>query len=62
MHFHNGSLNLLIYSINGTYDDVEVITHETGHAFAFYIARNIVPRAYQSPTLDACEIHSMTYK
>ena len=47
-------------NFNGTADDVEVITHEAGHAFAFYIARNIVPSDNQSPTLEACEIHSMT--
>lgn len=47
-------------NFNGTADDVEVITHEAGHAFAFYIARNIVLSANQSPTLEACEVHSMT--
>lgn len=47
-------------NFNGTSDDVEVITHEAGHAFAFYIARNIVPSDNQSPSLEACEIHSMT--
>lgn len=47
-------------NFNGTADDVEVITHEAGHAFAFYIARNISPSDNQSPTLEACEIHSMT--
>ncbi len=47
-------------NFNATADDVEVITHEAGHAFAFYCARNIVPSDYQSPTLEACEVHSMT--
>lgn len=47
-------------NFNGTSDDVEVITHEAGHAFAYYIARDIVPSDNQSPTLEACEIHSMT--
>ncbi len=47
-------------NFNGTADDVEVITHEAGHAFAFYCARDIFPSDNQSPTLDACEIHSMT--
>ena len=47
-------------NFNGTADDVEVITHEAGHAFAYYIARNIKPTDNQSPTLEACEIHSMT--
>ena len=47
-------------NFNGTADDVEVITHEAGHAFAFYCARDIFPSDNQSPTLEACEIHSMT--
>lgn len=47
-------------NFNGTADDVEVITHEAGHAFAYYMARDIVPTDNQSPTLEACEIHSMT--
>ena len=47
-------------NFNGTADDVEVITHEAGHAFAFWCARNIFPSECQSPTLEACEIHSMT--
>ncbi len=47
-------------NFNGTADDVEVITHEAGHAFAYYMARDIVPSDNQSPTLEACEVHSMT--
>lgn len=47
-------------NFNGTADDVEVITHEAGHAFAYYMARDLVPSDNQSPTLEACEIHSMT--
>lgn len=47
-------------NFNGTSGDVEVITHEAGHAFAGYTARNIVPNALQSPSLESCEIHSMS--
>ena len=47
-------------NFNGTADDVEVMTHEAGHAFAYYMARDIVPSERQSPTLEACEVHSMT--
>jgi len=47
-------------NFNGTSDDVETMTHEAGHAFASYTARDFVPEATQSPTLDACEIHSMS--
>ncbi len=47
-------------NFNGTADDVEVITHEAGHAFAFYCARDVRPSELQSPTMESCEIHSMT--
>jgi len=47
-------------NFNGTSHDVEVITHEAGHAFAAYIARDIVPMENQNPTMESCEIHSMT--
>ncbi len=47
-------------NFNGTSGDVDVLTHEFGHAFQGYMARNIVCPAYRSPTLEACEIHSMS--
>ena len=47
-------------NFNGTQHDVEVMTHEAGHAFAAYEARNIFPSSYHWPTLESCEIHSMS--
>ena len=47
-------------NFNGTQGDVEVLTHEGGHAFAGYTARDIFPMELQSPTLESCEIHSMS--
>lgn len=47
-------------NFNGTNDDIEVVTHELGHAFANYRARKIVPLEYQWPTMEACEVHSMS--
>ncbi len=47
-------------NFNGTSGDVEVITHEAGHAFAAYLARDIIPAASRWPTLEACEVHSMS--
>ena len=47
-------------NFNGTQGDVEVLTHEGGHAFAGYTARDIFPEDLQSPTLESCEIHSMS--
>ncbi|MBQ3552404.1 MAG: M3 family oligoendopeptidase [Clostridia bacterium] len=47
-------------NFNGTSHDVEVMTHEAGHAFAAYQARNIYPLYNQSPSLESCEVHSMS--
>lgn len=47
-------------NFNGTSGDVEVITHEAGHAFANYIGRDVVPLSCQWPTMEACEVHSMS--
>lgn len=58
--FADYKVPFIFSNFNGTADDVEVITHEAGHAFAFYTARDIVPAANQSPTMESCEIHSMT--
>ncbi len=55
---HN--LPFIFANFNGTQGDVEVLTHEGGHAFAGYTARNIFPMELQSPTLESCEIHSMS--
>lgn len=47
-------------NFNGTQDDVNVLTHEAGHAFQGYLSRNIKIPIYRMPTLEACEIHSMS--
>lgn len=47
-------------NFNGTSSDVETVTHEAGHAFAGYAAGDSLPLALRSPTLESCEIHSMT--
>ncbi len=47
-------------NFNGTSGDVEVLTHEAGHAFQAYSSRNFDVPEYFSPTLEACEIHSMS--
>jgi len=46
-------------NFNGTSHDVNVLTHEAGHAFQVYESRNLIP-SYRWPTLEACEIHSMS--
>ena len=47
-------------NFNGTQGDVEVVTHEAGHAFEAWTARDIVPTSYHWPSMEACEVHSMS--
>ena len=47
-------------NFNGTQGDVEVVTHEAGHAFAYWMNRKRVPAEYADPTAEACEVHSMS--
>lgn len=47
-------------NFNGTSADVDVLTHEAGHAFQAYCSRGYELFDYMSPTYEACEIHSMS--
>ncbi len=47
-------------NFNGTAGDVDVLTHEAGHAFAFYTTRNFEYSANAQPTMESCECHSMS--
>ena len=47
-------------NFNGTAGDVEVVTHEAGHAFADWYNRDRVPMDTIWPSLEACEVHSMS--
>lgn len=47
-------------NFNGTAHDINVLTHEAGHAFQVYMSRNWSIPEYQWPTYEACEIHSMS--
>ena len=47
-------------NFNGTSGDVNVLTHEGGHAFQAYLSADIAIPEYQNPTLESCEIHSMS--
>ena len=46
-------------NFNGTSHDVEVITHECGHAFQGYTVRDAQIREHQNITMETAEIHSM---
>ena len=47
-------------NFNGTEGDVNVLCHEGGHALQAYLSFPIKIPEYQNPTLEACEIHSMS--
>ena len=47
-------------NFNGTKGDVEVFTHEMGHAFQAWQSRDLPLIDYLWPTLESCEIHSMS--
>ena len=47
-------------NFNGTSHDVEVVTHEAGHAFADYVNRNRIPISTIWPSMEGCEVHSMS--
>ncbi|WP_339250930.1 M3 family oligoendopeptidase [Sporosarcina sp. FSL W8-0480] len=47
-------------NFNGTSGDIDVLTHEAGHAFQVYCSRNIGIPEYVWPTHEGAEIHSMS--
>ena len=47
-------------NFNGTSGDVDVITHECGHAFQGFLTRNDPIREHADITMETAEIHSMS--
>ncbi|GGJ07958.1 M3 family oligoendopeptidase [Paenibacillus hunanensis] len=47
-------------NFNGTSGDIDVLTHEMGHAFQVYESRHFEVPEYIWPTYEAAEIHSMS--
>ncbi len=47
-------------NFNGTSADIDVLTHEAGHAFQVFSSRDVNIKEYNWPTYEACEIHSMS--
>lgn len=47
-------------NFNGTSGDVETVTHEAGHAFAQWMNRSRIPYSTVWPSLEGCEVHSMS--
>jgi M3 family oligoendopeptidase len=57
--FPSVGLPFIFANFNGTKHDVEVFTHEMGHAFQAYQSREQPMVDYLWPTYESCEIHSM---
>ncbi|KAA3635860.1 MAG: M3 family oligoendopeptidase [Bacteroidetes bacterium] len=47
-------------NFTGTSADIDVLTHEAGHAFQVFSSRDLGLNEYNWPTYEACEIHSMS--
>jgi M3 family oligoendopeptidase len=47
-------------NFNGTSGDIDVLTHEAGHAFASYVSRDVRPVELQNYTYETAETHSMS--
>ncbi|MFT7463775.1 MAG: M3 family oligoendopeptidase [Pseudohongiellaceae bacterium] len=59
-NFPNHGMPFVYANFNGTKGDVEVFTHEVGHAFQNYSSsdQKIVDTIW--PTMESCEVHSMS--
>lgn len=54
-------LPFIFSNFNATADDVDVLTHEAGHAFAAWVAaKKEYPMILEEPGMESCEIHSMS--
>lgn len=59
--FRSYKAPFIFSNFNGTSGDVDVLTHEAGHAFAgFRAMRKGYLGSMTSPTIEACEVHSMS--
>ena len=47
-------------NFNGTSGDIDVLTHEAGHAFAAFLTRDITPSDLRDITYETAEVHSMS--
>ncbi len=54
------SAPFIFSNFNGTSGDVDVLTHEAGHAFQAWRSRRFGTPEYFFPTYEAAEIHSMS--
>ncbi|MFF2446045.1 M3 family oligoendopeptidase [Neobacillus sp. NPDC058068] len=59
-YIENYKAPFIFSNFNGTSGDIDVLTHEAGHAFQVYSSRQFEIPEYYWPTYEACEIHSMS--
>ena len=57
---YDAKMPFIFANFNGTANDVRVISHEAGHAFATYVNRDRLPSESMVPSLEGCEVHSMS--
>ncbi len=50
----------ILSNFNGTADDIDVLTHEMGHAFAFHKSWELDIPEIRNATYETCEVHSMS--
>ncbi|MEH2247087.1 M3 family oligoendopeptidase [Nostoc sp.] len=58
--FPSYNMPYVFANFNGTKNDVQVFAHEMGHAFQMWRSRHLPVFDYLWPTLESCEIHSMS--
>lgn len=57
---HDYGVPFIFANFNGTQGDVEVVTHEAGHAFADWMNKDRIPCQTIWPSMEGCEVHSMS--
>ena len=57
---HDYNTPFIFANFNGTSSDVETVTHEAGHGFADWYNNARIPCETIWPSLEGCEVHSMS--
>ena len=58
--FATYKMPFIMSNFNGSIDDVDVLTHEFGHALQAYYSYQTEPSSRGTITCDICEVHSMS--
>lgn len=57
-YLNTHQMPFIFSNFNGTSGDIDILTHEFGHAFQVYQTRDFAVTDYHWPTSEACEVHS----